>query len=137
MAFRDLRDFIASVDRFSTLRRVSGADPVFEIGGITEIAAGMPEMPALLFDDIKGFPRGFRVFTNPLMAPARAALALGLDPTLRPLEMLRAWMRKRQSLKAMKPVEVKQAAYLENSFHGDNVDLATLPAPVWHRGQVP
>src|SRR4030088_1451971 len=46
------------------LRRFEGADPVHEIGGITEVAAGMPDCPAVLFDSIKGFPRGFRVFTN-------------------------------------------------------------------------
>ncbi len=133
MAFRDLRDFISNVERFSALRRVHGADPHLEIGAITEVAAGMHETPALLFDDLKGFPRGFRVFTNPLMAPERAALALGLDPTLRPLDALRAWMRKRQTLKAVQPTVIKQAEFLENSFHGDNVDLAKLPAPVWHR----
>jgi UbiD family decarboxylase len=133
MAFKDLREFMASVERFSTLRRVNGADPHLELGGITEIAAGLAETPAVLFDDIKGYPRGFRVFTNPLMAPARAALALGIDPTLRPLDALRAWMRKRQQLKPIKPVEVKQAEFLENSLRGDNVDIAKVPAPVWHR----
>lgn len=133
MAFKDLRAFIASVEQFSTLRRVHGADPHLELGGITEIAAGLTDTPALLFDDLKGFPRGFRVFTNPLMAPERAALALGIDPTLRPLDALRAWMRKRQQLKPISPVEVKHAEFLENSFHGDSVDLAKIPAPVWHR----
>ncbi len=133
MAFRDLREFIASVERFSTLRRVQGADPMFEIGGITEVAAGLPETPALLFDDIKGFAHGFRIFTNPLMAPERAALALGLDPTLRSLDALRAWMRKRQTLAPIKPIAVKQADFVENSTYGDNVDLAKLPSPVWHR----
>ncbi|MSQ20795.1 MAG: UbiD family decarboxylase [Betaproteobacteria bacterium] len=133
MAFPDLRAFIASVEQFSTLRRVSGADPHLELGGITEIAAGLVDTPALLFDDLKGFSRGFRVFTNPLMAPERAALALGIDPRLRPLDALRAWMRKRQQLKPIRPVEVKQAEFLENSSDGDDVDLARIPAPVWHR----
>ena len=53
------------------------ADPHFELGGITEVAAGTPECPALLFDRIKGYPPGFRVFTNATTTPQRAALALG------------------------------------------------------------
>ena len=133
MPFRDLREFISQAEKYSKLRRVDHADPYLEIGGITEIAAGLPDVPALLFDNIKGFPRGYRVFTNPLMAPERAALALGIDPTLRPIDALRAWMKKRQGMKIQKPVSVKDGPFLENSFAGANVDLARLPAPVWHR----
>ena len=78
--FKDLRDFIAAVDKLGALRRIEGADPRFEIGGITEVAAGLPDCPALLFDGIKGFPPGFRIFTNATTNVQRAALALGLDP---------------------------------------------------------
>ena len=46
------------------LRHVTGADPRHELGGITEVAAGLPECPALLFDNIRDYPAGFRVFTN-------------------------------------------------------------------------
>ena len=90
--YKDLRDFIERVDKLRALRRITGADPRFEIGGITEVAAGRPDGPALLFDDIKGFPRGFRIFTNATTHPQRAALALGIDPQLRPLDALKAWM---------------------------------------------
>jgi 4-hydroxy-3-polyprenylbenzoate decarboxylase len=62
----------------------------------------------------------------------RAALALGLDPTLRPLDALKAWMDKRQTLKPHPPLPVNTAAFLENSVSGETVDLARLPAPHWH-----
>lgn len=133
MTDRDLRAFITQVERHGQLRRIEGADPHLEIGGITEVAAGMPGQPALLFDRIKGFVPGVRVFTNPLMTPARAALALGIDPHLHPLDALRAWMKKRQQLTPHKPVAVGEARYLENSFSGPDVDLARVPAPLWHR----
>ena len=93
----------------------------------------MPDGPALLFDDIKGFPRGFRIFTNATTNPQRAALALGLDPALRPLDALKAWMEKRKTLQPQQPVTVKDAAFLENTMTGAEVDLAKLPAPTWHR----
>jgi UbiD family decarboxylase len=131
--YKDLREFIDRVDQLGVLRRINGADPRFEIGGITEVAAGSPDCPALLFDNIEGFPSGFRIFTNATTDVKRAALALGLDPTLRPLDALKAWMEKRKTLQPLAPVTVGSAAFLENSFAGADVDVARFPAPIWHR----
>src|SRR5262245_10085131 len=131
--YRDLREFIEAVDKLGALRRIEGADPRYEIGGITEVAAGMAEAPALLFDGIKGFARGFRILTNAVTNPQRAALALGLDPTLRPLDALKAWMEKRKALTPHPPATVKDAAFLQNTMRSDAVDLGKFPAPVWHR----
>jgi UbiD family decarboxylase len=131
--YADLREFIAQVEALGALRRIEGADPRFEIGGITEVAAGLPECPALLFDRIQGFAPGSRIFTNATTNPQRAALALGIDPHLTPLEALKAWMAKRQTLKLHKPVTVDDAPFLENSMRGEDVDLQKLPAPYWHR----
>jgi UbiD family decarboxylase len=131
--YADLREFIAQVEGLGALRRIEDADPRFEIGGITEVAAGLPECPALLFDRIKGFAPGTRIFTNATTNPQRAALALGIDPHLAPLEALKAWMAKRQTLKLHKPVQVDDAPFLENSMRGEDVDLHKFPAPYWHR----
>jgi len=131
--YKDLRGFINQVERLDALRHVNGADPHFEIGGITEVAAGSPECPALLFDRIKGYPKGFRVFTNATTTPQRAALALGINPRLAPLDALKVWMEKRKTMKAQQPIMVKDAPFLENSTNGRRVDLRTLPAPRWHR----
>jgi UbiD family decarboxylase len=131
--YKDLRGFIKQVDALGALRRVNGADPRFELGGITEVAAGTAECPALLFDRIKGYRPGFRVFTNATTTPQRAALALGIDPALKPLDALKAWMGRRQGLTPHKPVTVTDAPFLANSTRGRQVDLRTLPAPYWHR----
>jgi 4-hydroxy-3-polyprenylbenzoate decarboxylase len=64
VTYDDLREFINQVADLQALRHVAGADPKFEIGGFTEVAAGLPDCPALLFDHIHGYPAGFRVFTN-------------------------------------------------------------------------
>ena len=133
MSYKDLRAFIRQVENLRALRHIEGADLRFEIGGITEVAAGTPEYPALLFDRIKGFPPGFRIFTNATTTPQRAALALGIDPKLKPLDALKVWMEKRPKLKMQEPVAVKDAPFLENSMRGTKVDLARLPAPYWHR----
>jgi UbiD family decarboxylase len=131
--YRDLRDFITQVDGLGALRRIAGADPHYEIGAITEVAAGMADCPAMLFDHIKGYPPGFRIVSNVVTSPQRAALALGIDPTLRPLDALKAWMVKRAGLRPHKPVERANPAFMENSHVGNDVDLAKFPAPVWHR----
>lgn len=131
--YKDLRGFIRQVDALGVLRRINGADPRYELGGITEVAAGSAECPALLFDRIKGFPNGHRVFTNATTTPQRAALALGIDPALRPLDALKEWMKRRQTLTPQKPVAVETAPFLENSMRGRKVDLTKLPAPYWHR----
>jgi UbiD family decarboxylase len=131
--YKDLREFIGLVGQLGALRQIDGADPRYEIGGITEIAAGQPECPALLFDNIKGYARGFRIFTNATTNVQRAALALGLDPALRPLDALKAWMEKRKTLRPHAPVTVNAAAFMENSLSGSDVDIGRFPAPIWHR----
>ena len=134
VAYRDLRDFISMVDRIGDLKHVSGAALEFEIGAITEVAAGMERCPALLFDKIPGQPAGNRVFTNATVNARRAALALGIDHQLSPLDALKAWMKKRAGLKPIPPEATTEVPFLENSMTGDNVDLYRFPSPVWHRG---
>ena len=124
---------MARVSRSSSaLRRIDGADPYLEIGGITEVAAALPDCPALLFDRIKGYPKGLRILTIATTNVQRAALALGIDPTLGPLDALKAWMEVRGSLELRKPVQVDHAHFLENSDVGDTVDLSKFPVPHWH-----
>jgi UbiD family decarboxylase len=131
--YNDLRAFITQIDALKALRRIEGADAHHEIGAITEVAAGMAECPALLFDRIKGYAPGFRIVSNAVSSPQRAALALGIDPALRPLDALKAWMEKRQTLAPQKPVAVANAPFMENSARGGDVDVTRFPAPVWHK----
>jgi 4-hydroxy-3-polyprenylbenzoate decarboxylase len=131
VSYRDLREFVEQVAALRALRHVQGASPRFEIGGITEVAAGLPECPALLFDDIPGFPRGFRVFTNATTSVQRAALALGIDPAARPLGALALWKAKRQQLEPQPPLAVPDAPFLENTLRAEAVDLGRFPVPYW------
>ena len=93
---------------------------------------GCPICRALLFDRIKGYPKGLRILTNATTNVQRAALALGIDPTLSPFDALKAWMEVRGSLELRKPVRVDHAHFLENSDVGDAVDLSKFPVPHWH-----
>src|ERR1051326_8972317 len=106
-SYADLREFIDQVEALGALRRVEGADPVCEIGGITEIAAGMPHCPALLFDAIKGHPRGCPVFTKATVTPQRAALPLGTAPALSSTDALKIGKMRRAAPNMQEPVTAK------------------------------
>ncbi|MFC2070164.1 UbiD family decarboxylase, partial [Chloroflexota bacterium] len=72
MAFTDLREFIAAVDNLGELKRVEGAHWDLEIGAITELVAER-KGPALLFDQIPGYPAGYRILTHPFASTKRTA----------------------------------------------------------------
>jgi 4-hydroxy-3-polyprenylbenzoate decarboxylase len=42
-------------------------------------------------------------------------------------------MKKRQTLKPQRPLELDKAAFMDNVARGKNVDMTRLPAPYWHR----
>lgn len=131
-AYRDLRDFIALLEKAGELKHVSGARLEHEIGAITEVAAGLPNCPAVLFGEIPGQAPGNRILTNTTVGVRRAALALGIDPDLPPLEALRAWMARRAELRYVPPELTTDAPFLENVQEGDDVNVWTMPCPVWH-----
>lgn len=131
--YRDLREFIDLVDGIGDLKRISGAQLEFEIGGITEVAAGSAECPALLFDEIPGQPAGNRIFTNATVNARRAALALGIDHSLPPVEILNAWKRKRAGLRPIDPEMRTHGPFLENSMTANEIDVTKFPCPTWHR----
>src|SRR5690349_24609265 len=106
IAYKDLRGYLDAVDKLGELRVVNGADWDLELGAITEVAARATKPKVLLFDNIKGYPNGFRVVTNPVCSAATTALAFGLDPKLTGVDLIRAWKEKLGSQKPLKPVMV-------------------------------
>lgn len=99
IGYKDLRDYINLVHEAGELRVVSGADWDLEIGAITEVVARSANPKMLFFDDIRGYPKGFRVLTNAACSPITTGLAFGLDPTLNGLDMVRAWREKLRNYK--------------------------------------
>jgi 3-polyprenyl-4-hydroxybenzoate decarboxylase len=64
MHYQDLRGWLDGVESFGELRVVQGADWNQEIGAVAELAARSEPPPAVLFDNIKGYPAGRRVLTG-------------------------------------------------------------------------
>jgi len=129
----DLREFIQKVDAAQELKRISGAHWDLEIGAITEVSASFSDSKALLFDEIKEYPKGFRVITNAVGSQTRSALALGLDPSLTGVRLVGAIRKKLEDLECLPPQTVNQGPVLENVDSGQAVDVLKFPAPRWHR----
>ena len=82
MAYNDLREWIAALDRAGELKRVRvPVDPILEITEITDRTSKSrrphPGGPALLFESVKGYP-GAQVLINQFGSARRMNLALGV-----------------------------------------------------------
>jgi UbiD family decarboxylase len=116
----------------SELRDVTGASSESEIGEITEVLDHTAGSPCVLFDEIPGFASG-RVIVNCNGTMARQAVTLGLDPeTVSHEALLRFWGETLHELRPVPPVEVDGGPICENVKRGDEVDVTTFPAPIWH-----
>src|SRR5687768_18581214 len=74
----DLRRWIGQIRDLGELREVRGADWNLELGAISEVNVEKDLPPALLFDEIAGYPKGFRVLTCSTSSPARLSSILRL-----------------------------------------------------------
>ncbi len=99
MAYEDLREWIAALDRAAELKRIqTEADPVLEIAEITDRVSksrsgkdGALGGPALLFQNVKGYP-GSQLLINQFGSAGRMKLALGVDSLDDVAERIRAFM---------------------------------------------
>jgi UbiD family decarboxylase len=133
---RDLRAWLRRVEEIGELQCVAGANWNLEIGTISEVNYRRKPPAALLFDEIVGYPRGYRVLTGSLSNAHRMALTLGLDPKLDTAGLVQALRGKplewEREASAYAPVEVDRAPVLENVVGPEDVDLTRFPAPLWH-----
>ena len=67
MENQDLRSWLARMEAAGELQHVSGAERMEEIGGIVDIYQRKMGRQALLFDDVPGYPRGYRVPSRVLL----------------------------------------------------------------------
>ena len=132
MANKDLRDWIAEIDEAGELRRVSGAEREEEIGGITDIHQRGMGNPAVMFDDIPGFARGYRVLSNLLTSVPRINITLGLPADASEMELIRYWRDYMKDAPAIPPTTVNGGAVMENYREGAEIDIGAIPTPKWH-----
>ena len=93
MANKDLRDWIAAIDAVGELKVIKGAEPKEEIGGIVDIYMRKMGNPAVLFDEIPGYPKGTRVLANILTSVPRINVALGIPAKSTDMELVQWWRK--------------------------------------------
>ncbi len=123
MPYDDLRQFIAALDRAGQLLRISeevALEPDLGAAG-NAVARFGDRAPALLFDNLRGFPQA-RVVMNVHGSWANHALALGLPPGTAVHEQIGEFGRRWDAF----PVPVEHRAdppFLENTLEGADADI--------------
>jgi 4-hydroxy-3-polyprenylbenzoate decarboxylase len=133
MSVRDVRQWLTAAQGLGEVRTVKGADWNVEIGAITELAQHRENGPAVLFDDIKGYPSGFRLLVNSLGSLKRTALTLGLDTNVSsPMELVKAWRARSKKILPIPAKTIDWAPVLDNVEEGAAVNVLKFPTPKWH-----
>ena len=132
----DLRGFLSKVKAIGELKQIDGADWNSEVGAISTMHSKSEPNYALMFDNIKGYPKGHRVLTCSVTTRKRLELAFNLPSASSNLELVQNMREKlavwEASLDKFPRQEVKSGPILENVRSGKDVNLFELPIPKWH-----
>jgi UbiD family decarboxylase len=129
-----LRSFLAACEKLGEVTTIRDADWNLEIGALTEMVSELiDEPPALLFDNIKGYPTGFRVLSIPTASRVRMALALGLPPDTPKMEIVRHAAQRIKHAPPIPPREVESGPVMQNVMRDNDVDLLRFPALKSHK----
>jgi UbiD family decarboxylase len=132
VANKDLRDWIGGIEAAGELKVIKGAELKEEIGGIVDIYQRKMGNPAVMFDEVPGFPKGARVLANILTSVPRINVALGLPPQSSEMELVHWWRDYMKKAPSFKPREVNGGPLLDNVMEGAAINLEKIPTPVWH-----
>ena len=131
-----LRDWLAKVDEMGELKRLEGADWNLEIGTISGLNIRKENGPALLFDNIKGYPKGFRVLTCSTHTRRRLEFTFNLPESASTMNLVESMREKlpewERTLKEFPYEVVKTGPILENVRSPKDVNLFEFPVPKWH-----
>ncbi|MDP2719559.1 MAG: UbiD family decarboxylase [Dehalococcoidia bacterium] len=132
----DVRDYIARVQAAGQLKEIKGADWDLEIGCLTSLLSKQDNCPAIIFDEIKDYPKGFRLLTAPTSNPVTLCITFGLPVISNTLELLEVLRQKlpvwQGAASANLPTVVKSGPVMENVYSGKDIDLFKFPTPRWN-----
>jgi UbiD family decarboxylase len=129
----DLRQFLDRAGRANEVLHVQGADWNLEMGAMAELVYHKrPEAPAILFEDIPGYPKGMRVLSGATNSSKRLALTMGFPVPDGPLDVVRAYRDRMKDFAPIPPRTVATGPVLENVLRDDKVDVLKFPVPFLH-----
>src|SRR5499427_7607637 len=129
---QDLRAWVDALRAAGELQEINGAEREAEIGGIVDLHMRKMGNPAVLFDDVPGYPRGHRILANILTSVRRINLTLGLPIDGSALELVSYWRKYMKDAPSIAPVTVKTGPLMENVSSGKGIDIQKIPTPRWH-----
>ncbi|NQV56371.1 MAG: UbiD family decarboxylase, partial [Rhodospirillales bacterium] len=130
--FADLRGWVTEAEKLGELKTITGASWERDIGMAAELVLRDDNAPCLLFDEIPGYPKGFRVLTN-FYGGKRKNMTMGFPDDLTKLELTDAHFKYQiDGLPTIPHVVVEDGPILENVIEGDDVDVTMFPTPLWH-----
>jgi UbiD family decarboxylase len=132
----DLRPWLDEMRELGELKDILGADAKLELGAVSEVNVKKDKPAALLFDEIVGYPKGFRMLTCSTSSPVRLSsiLRLGIEQSHQGLiNKLRDkpgfWQSEAPKYD---PVSADTGPVFENIQRGGDVNVLDFPAPLWH-----
>jgi len=130
----DLRDWLERVDDIGELQKIDNVDWNLEMGAVAEmIYHARPENPpAILFDNIPGYPKGFRVLSGMTNSARRLALTLNLPEPEAPMDVVQAYRDRMKTFEPKPANVVKKGPVFENVDRDNEVDLLKFPVPFLH-----
>ena len=133
MPYTDFRDWIDQVRAMGELKEFRGAQWDLELGTICDlISVNNKVKPAVLFDEVPGYPAGYRVLVNPVNSLQRAALTVGMPLDITELGFIQEWRRRTKTAQLIPPMIVSSSPLLENVHTGDDIDVLEFPVPRYH-----
>ncbi len=133
MIFTDLRHYVSTLEKTGQLKVIEDASCELEIGAITEVASFKKQCPAVLFDSIQGFEKGYRVLTNFMSNRTRERMVFGVSDDLSDPEAVFFWKNRLKGFAPVEPKTVDDAPVKENVWLESDVDITRFPWPKWHQ----
>ena len=135
MSHIDLRDWMKAVESRGELTHITGADWDLEMGAIVELVyrEGKHPKPMILFNEVPGYPKGYRTMFGMLGSTWRIAKTLGLpEDQIDPMSLVNNWFEKDKDLRPVPPKLVNSGPVLENTLTGEQIDVLKFPVPRFH-----
>ena len=132
IAYEDMREWLENAERLGEVRHIKGASWQEDIGLAAEAVLAAEHGPCVVFDEVPGCPKGFRLLLN-VFAGNRRNMTLGMPDHYDKWEMsdgfCKAFLENPQYIKHE---IVKDGPVLENVLTGEDIDVTKFPSPVWH-----
>jgi len=131
--YEDLREWVALADKLGETRVITGASWEEQIGMAADLVMHSDAAPCLIFDQVPGFKKGFRVLVN-FFGGKRKNMTLGFPLDYSRLALSQAFLEDYLRTRPLvRYQEVSDGPIFENVLLGDDVDVTRFPTPWWHK----